>query len=654
MAIIIDQLGQSSRLFGTIENDDISGLDLNDTLLGRRGDDVLRGGSGNDVLKGGPGEDTLNGGEGDDVINGASGDDIIIGSSGNDLIDGNRGFNTLDYSNLGAAITVDGARVIKDGLGTDFVTNVIDVIGDPTQINTIDAGDFDLLDPTISIVVNLQKEFIDTFTSIGVFESIVENFSNVRGTQNADVIVGSAGVNNLFGDGGDDAIFGKSGQDTLDGGEGNDRIFGDNGRDILDGGEGNDILDGGNGKDTLIGSEGDDELIGGDGIDTIDYSNLGASIRFTTDGDIFKEGLGTDTNFLNEIIIGDASQNNVIDGTNAVSIEPTASVTIDLSQDIATINTEFGDFSITIRNFNTAIGTVNDDIITGDENANTFIGSAGNDTYLSPDGIDNDTFDYSNLGVGITFDAFGILKDGLGRDTVQFVQTLIGDPTQINTIDASEVSLFVPDISADINLADGVAITSSSLFDDQIFFFENFVNAIGTTNDDSISGDDNDNTLAGDNGNDFLSGKGGNDVIFGGDGDDTLAGNGRLDSLIGGNGDDFLRGGGGDDVLNGVGTDFGANDFDQLKGGNDADRYILGTDTHVFYEGIGFAEILGFETGIDKVQLNGVEGDYIFDNNSIIAGGDLIATFDTNFDVATDFEFVPEVSIWLPEVEVGA
>jgi len=184
-----------------------------------------------------------------------------------------------------------------------------------------------------------------------------------------------------------------------------------------------------------------------------------------------------------------------------------------------------------------------------------------------------------------------------------------------------------------------VAITSSSLFDDQIFFFENFVNAFGTTNDDSISGDGNDNTLAGNDGNDFLSGKGGNDVIFGGNGDDTLAGNGRLDSLIGGNGDDILRGGGGDDVLNGVGTDFGANDFDVLKGEAGEDRFILGDGTNIFYEGIGFAEIRGFEKKVDKLILTGSANDYTFESRQIISNGDLIATFNRKF-LESDIEFV--------------
>ena len=95
----------------------------------------------------------------------------------------------------------------------------------------------------------------------------------------------------------------------------------------------------------------------------------------------------------------------------------------------------------------------------------------------------------------------------------------------------------------------------------------------------------------------------------------------------GGNGDDVLQGGQGQDISNGTGSKLGASDFDQLFGGSNADIFILGTAEKKFYQGDGFATILDFESGADKIQLNGSVEEYTFVSNKIILlGGDLIAT----------------------------
>jgi hypothetical protein len=52
----------------------------------------------------------------------------------------------------------------------------------------------------------------------------------------------------------------------------------------------------------------------------------------------------------------------------------------------------------------------------------------------------------------------------------------------------------------------------------------NFVNAIGTNNNDTITGDIANNSLSGGNGNDTLSGGGGNDLLNGGGGNDQIFG----------------------------------------------------------------------------------------------------------------------------------
>ena len=84
----------------------------------------------------------------------------------------------------------------------------------------------------------------------------------------ADIFMGLAG---------DDRIWGEEGADLIDGGEGNDR---------LNGMQGNDFLYGREGDDTLIGGTGDDVMDGGDGTDIVQYgfaSSL-ATITRTTEG----------------------------------------------------------------------------------------------------------------------------------------------------------------------------------------------------------------------------------------------------------------------------------------------------------------------------------------------------------------------------------
>ena len=67
---------------------------------------------------------------------------------------------------------------------------------------------------------------------------------------------------------------------------------------------------------------------------------------------------------------------------------------------------------------------------------------------------------------------------------------------------------------------------------------DGFENAVGTSDNDQLSGSSADNLLIGFYGNDTLSGRSGNDALKGGDGDDLLAGGAGADMLDGGNGVD--------------------------------------------------------------------------------------------------------------------
>jgi hypothetical protein len=92
----------------------------------------------------------------------------------------------------------------------------------------------------------------------------------LRGTHNADHLIGTERADKIFGYTGTDRIEGRDGDDYLVGGGQGDTIFGQSGDDRLDGQLGDDRLDGGIGHDMVIGREGDDRLTGGTGNDRLD------------------------------------------------------------------------------------------------------------------------------------------------------------------------------------------------------------------------------------------------------------------------------------------------------------------------------------------------------------------------------------------------
>ena len=103
----------------------------------------------------------------------------------------------------------------------------------------------------------------------------------------------------------------------------------------------------------------------------------------------------------------------------------------------------------------------------------------------------------------------------------------------------------------------------------------NFVNVIGTTQADSITGNNQKNLLNGGAGNDSLFGRGGNDTLNGGNGNDRLFGEAGNDTINGGIGNDTVNGGNGNDRLFGQ----GGRDFMNGGAGNDLLNGGIGNDT---------------------------------------------------------------------------
>ncbi len=298
---------------------------------------------------------------------------------------------------------------------------------------------------------------------------------------------------------------------TKTGGAGADTLLGDdhsNKNDKLYGGAGDDVLLGGEGDDWLEGGAGKDVLNGGSGHDVASYINSPDAVRIH---------MGTSFPY-------DADPSNPVEGDS------------------------IGDTFIEIEQVN---GSLYDDMITGDGNANDLYGYNGNDKLFGSVGADN---------------LFGMegndyLEGGPGEDTVE-----------------------------------------GGAGDDTI---------MGGTGNDHIYGGAGNDTLYGDGENAYWKGDGDTNYIHGGDGNDTIIGSHRVDYLWGedgvdkikgGAGTDFIDGGDGDDVLEGEeGNDtlIGGADQDVLYGGAGNDSLEGGQGNDVLFGGEG-VDTYAWSTGNDQ------------------------------------------------------
>jgi hypothetical protein len=496
------------------------------------------------------------------VLQGTDGDDLFIGTDGNDTIIGGAGVDTVDYSHLATKITLKAQGIVDKGaLGTDTVQAEV-FISNSHFANVIDASS----SSTNAINVNLSANSLTVFgLPSGDTTFNVINFTDVKGSQLADEIIGNEQNNRLEGQGGDDLIFASTGNDTI---------------------------------------------IGGDGVDTVDYNYLDSAITLEAQGIVTKATGGTDT-VQAERIVGNAAYRNKIDASSS-TINP---INADLSLNSLTVfGLPSGDVTFDVVNFQDVTGTQADDIITGNELDNILEGQAGNDLFFATVGNDtitggtgSDTVDYSNLGAAITVKPTGFIeKDGglLGVDKVS-AEEIIGNADYINVIDASSSTT----ASLDVDLFNNSLKVLGTSVGDLAFEVQNFSNVIGSQVADIIKGNSGNNNLRGEGGNDTLTGGAGSDTLNGGTGTDTASyltsnsavtvnlttgiasggdatgdsfisienatGSAFNDNLTGNNLNNILNGGAGNDNLNGgAGNDsvFGDIGNDVLTGG-------LGSDT---------------------------------------------------------------------------
>ena len=455
----LDGTDGSDQIFGYRGDDTINGFDGDDYLVGNKGRDIINGGSGDDYIADGWGTGTMDGGDGIDTVdvshtktgavidqvagtidwNGSSPTEIAInfenavGSKGNDTIIGTDGANSLD-GRAGSDILIGGTAddTLYGGRGNDtYVYNLgdgSDVIFEGTRvgISPLDRDNFDGKDNSSSstkgdmddtqapvsverdvnwagnqhdylgssrsgghdkilfgegieqndLIIALSGE--DLIISLPDGETItIQNFQNHPvetlefadgSTQDISEYIGEhwTGRRDTWFSNGQDVHTGGEGHDYLNGRSGDDYLNGAGGNDTLLGGRGEDILYGGEGNDTITGGYDVDYMDGGEGNDTVDYSYS------VEDVDIDLE--------LGQSVFGSGSVETTVNFENAVGSQ--------------------GDNVIT--------GTTGENVLDGGEGNDTLNGGAGNDLLIGGSGADIIELDF---GSGI--DTVSDFEDGL-------------------------------------------------------------------------------------------------------------------------------------------------------------------------------------------------------------------------------------------------
>lgn len=557
-------------------NDYLEGGDGDDTLSGMEGDDTLLGGAGVDDVMGGAGNDIIDGGSGNDAISGAQGDDVINGGDGDDWIGDDAGNNVLNGGNGDDYISVDGgSSTINGGEGYDTIrinANTGTHYIQDADTNTLELGNGLSFQSLTLGLGSLKLSFVGTDVEIHInnfdpdnplANPVIDRFVFSDQVYTLSQIL-SKGFNL---EGGDD-------NDVITGTALADSLYGYAGDDILDGREGNDYLDGGSGADVASGGQGDDHYIVDSLQDVVNES----------------ENQGRDTVFSSvDFILSDA-----IEG-------------LELTGDAKN-----------------GTGSMIDNSIVGNAQANVLLGAAGNDEIEGGAGDD-------------------ILDGGVGDDTLgggdgsdYYIVDSINDVVYETSMATSEIDVIESSVSFELSrFVETLILTGTDHLNAKIADVYAGGTLIGNSGNNWLQGGSLEDTLIGNTGNDTLQGsrsavyvkgqlisESGFDTLMGGAGDDSYIVDSTQHSIV------ELEGEGVDSVT--ANDDFVLVDFVEnltlVEGAGDING--TGNEGVNYIEGNSGNNILDGRGGADT--LVGGEGDdtYIVDETSDV----VIETAENSFD----------------------
>lgn len=403
--------------------------------------------------------------------------------------------SSIFTSSNGTSVTFDDSAGVTAGAGCNQVQS--------TKVTC----------PTVTLPISVQVDAGDNVDYVGSYAQFDASING--GDGNDTIYVGdyATRTNFVLGGSGNDTITTAGSTDWVDGGDGDDDLTSGAGDDVFYGGAGNDIL-----RSDTTDINDDDIYYDGDGNDTIHRGG---------GQDFVENGAGADTYVVD-----------VAGGTDTISYSQ-RSTALTITVDGVANDGDSTDGVGTRDNIPTGVivaGGVGNDTVTGDANANKFIGYAGNDTLNGGGG--NDVLDAR--------DGTNTLNGGDGDDSMvggANVDTFNGGNGNDSMLGYGSGDIFNGNAGVDrVNYSDKSATVT--------------VTINGTAND-GVSGEadnvktDIENITGGSAGDSITAQSSGSvaNVLDGAGGNDTLNGNDGADTLIGGTGIDTVNGGSGNDSV---------------------------------------------------------------------------------------------------------
>lgn len=491
------------------------------------------GGSGNDVLTGNQLANRLDGGAGNDTITGGGGDDLLLAGAGNDVFDGGDGSDSLQFTGVFA----DYSYAYSASAGFTFFSNM-------TATDTVKGVEWFIF----SDVTKAASQLSADVPSLSMVSIAAANTSQVEGNSGATMFSYTVRLNaassavesvqwNVSGNGisaaspSSDFIGATSGTLTFQIGEtekilqiavsGDTAIENDESFTVnLSAPSSGLMLSNSSVSSTILNDDwnnsADDfgNTTNTNGLLTVNGGPVSGAIESSGDNDLFKVDLVAGTTYVFDLIKNSGSIDPYLSLYPPVG--PTTTVLYPLlSNDNAspsTTNAQItytastsGTYYLLARDTWAATGsyslnakTLPGVTLSGDDNANTLVGTLGDDTLYGLNGADR-------------LDASGgadVLDGGLGADTL-----IGGNGNDTYFVDN------LGDVVSEVSASGGVDLVNAAVSFTLAANLEN----LRLTVSDNINGTGNAlaNTLTGNTGNNLLDGKGGVDTFIGGLGNDS-------------------------------------------------------------------------------------------------------------------------------------
>lgn len=306
-----------------------------------------------------------------------------------------------------------------------------------------------------------------------------------------------------------------------------DLVLGYGGDDNIRSGSGDDWVFGGAGDDTIRGQGGDDVIFGDSSLESLNWDAQGADEADVSAG--FTQNTG-------EI---DVSVSFANDGNNdpEFSLETSDTLYVDTGEPFNDQSSLylFGDgdgaTSTTTLSFAAASGAdVQDEVEDVMFRINDVDFASGNHR----DVVTVNAFDADGNPVDVTLT---VVDNGADTDTVSGNTVTAGDDGESQADATGSVLVEIAGPVAEIEIIYENALDGTQAIWVSDVFFETIPNTFGN---DELRGGGGDDTIFGEGGDDFIVGNRGSDAMSGGDGDDTIL-TAQGDTVLGGDGDDTFR-----------------------------------------------------------------------------------------------------------------